>query len=163
MRVDRAARRIEATADRIYQALTDRDMVQTWLPPQGARGAIEAFEPWPGGAFRMTLIFETPGQPGKSSPDTDIVEGRFVELVPDRLVRQSFEFRSEDPAFAGTMVMSWTLTPRRDGTDVAITAENVPAGIRPQDHVTGMESSLANLAGCVERGGLGTGTSPAGA
>ncbi len=149
MRIDRAVRRIAASADRIYQALTDGAMVQSWLPPEGARAIMEAFEPWPGGAFRMTLLFETLGT-GKSSPATDIVEGVFLDLVPGRLVRQRFEFRSEDPAFAGAMVMSWTITPGPDGTDVAIAAEHVPAGIGSRDHEAGMASSLANLARCVE-------------
>jgi len=152
MRVDRATRRIAATADRIYQALTDREMVQSWLPPEGARGIIDEFEPRPGGAFRMTLVFGTPGESGarKSSLTTDVVDGEFLELVPDRLVRQRFEFRSDDPSFAGAMVMTWTMTPGPEGTDVAIAAENVPMGIRPRDHEAGMASSLANLARCVE-------------
>ena len=152
MRIDRASRRIAATADRIYWALTDRDMVQRWLPPEGARGIIEKFEPRSGGAFRMTLVFDTPGESGtrKSSPTTDVVHGEFLELVPGKRVRQRFEFKSDDPAFAGAMTMTWTLTPSPEGTDVAIAAENVPIGIRPEDHEAGMTSSLANLAECVE-------------
>lgn len=152
MRVDRASRRMAATAMRIYRALTDRDAVQSWLPPAGARGIVEEFEPWPGGAFKMTLVFATVGETAtrKSSPTTDVVIGEFLELVPDRLVRQRFKFKSDDPAFAGAMVMSWTLTPGQDGTDVEIVAENVPPGITPQDHAAGMASSLANLAKYVE-------------
>ena len=149
MWIDRAQRHIKATAERIYRALTDRDQLAQWLPPEGARGIIDAFEPRPGGAFRMTLVFEAEGI-GKSSSTTDVVKGAFIELVPNRRVRQRFEFTSEDPAFAGAMVMTWTLTPENDGTEVAITAENVPSGITPEDHEAGMTSSLANLARCVE-------------
>lgn len=100
----------------------------------------------------MTLIFDTPGTTGgrKSSPTTDVVDGEFVEIVPNTLLRQHFTFKSDDPFFAGTMVMTWTLTPAPDGTEVAIVAENVPVGIRPQDHEVGMKSSLENLAKCVE-------------
>jgi uncharacterized protein YndB with AHSA1/START domain len=152
MRVDRASRRIAAPADKIYRALTDASAVQGWLPPKGARGIVEAFEPRAGGAFRMTLVFETPGETGrrKSSPTTDVVEGEFLELVPSEVIRQRFTFRSEDPSFAGAMVMTWTLTPVPAGTDVAIAAENVPPGVTERDHEAGMASSLANLAAHVE-------------
>lgn len=152
MRVDRASRHIAAPRSRIYQALTNRDAVQSWLPPAGARGIVEAFDPRPGGAFRMTLVFETPGESGtrKSSSTSDIVDGEFLELVPDTLVRQRFTFRSEDPAFAGAMIMTWTLSPHGNGADVTVAAEDVPSGVSRQDHEVGMTSSLANLASYVE-------------
>lgn len=152
MRVDRASRAIAAPAERIYQALTSRDAVQTWLPPAGARGIVQEFEPRVGGAFRMTLVFDTPGETGarKSSSNTDVVNGVFLEIVSNQRVRQRFTFSSEDPAFAGAMVMTWTLTPAMGGTHVTVTAENVPVGISPRDHEAGMASSLANLARYVE-------------
>ena len=100
----------------------------------------------------MTLVFDTPGETGgrKSSSNTDVVEGEFVELVPNQQVRQRFTFSSEDPAFAGAMDMTWTLRPAMGGTNVAVAAENVPSGISPHDHQVGMASSLANLARYVE-------------
>ncbi|MEW5687484.1 MAG: SRPBCC domain-containing protein [Pseudomonadota bacterium] len=148
MRIDRASRRIKAPADRIYRALTDREAVQSWLPPAGARGEIEAFDPTPGGAFRMTLVFDTAGDTGrrKSSANTDVVDGEFLRLVPERLVQQRFTFRSADPAFAGAMVMTWSLTAVNGATEVEVSAEGVPPGISPDDHTRGMASSLENLA-----------------
>ena len=99
----------------------------------------------------MTLVFETPGATGarKSSMNTDAIDGAFVELVPNKLVRQRFEFRSDDPLFAGTMLMTWKLKPAGIETEVEISAENVPEGISPHDHEVGMHSSLANLASFV--------------
>lgn len=147
-RTDRSARVIAASAGRIYRALTTREAVQAWLPPAGARGIVEAFDPRPGGEFRMTLVFDDTGESrhAKSSANTDVVVGEFVELVPERLVRQRFSFRSEDPAFAGSMLMTWTLTTLPHGVEVSVAAEEVPPGIGPQDHEAGMASSLANLA-----------------
>jgi uncharacterized protein YndB with AHSA1/START domain len=152
VRVDRASRHLAAPADRVFQALTNRDAVQGWLPPAGARAIVHAFEPRQGGAFRLTLVFDTPGETGarKSSSSTDVVDGEFLELVANELVRQRFTFRSDDPSFAGAMVMTWRLTQTTTGTQVDLAAENVPAGISPQDHEVGMASSLRNLAGYVE-------------
>ncbi|AKQ66639.1 Aha1 domain family protein [Myxococcus hansupus] len=124
----------------------------TWLPPEGMKGHIQVFDPRAGGTYRMTLTYERSEHPapGKSSEREDIVNGQFVELVPDARVVQRFEFESDDPAFAGTMTMTWKLTPRAEGTEVTIVCENVPAGIRQEDHLAGMTSTLANLAAFVE-------------
>lgn len=152
MRIDRASQWMKAPAGSVYGALTTRDAVQAWLAPAGARAVVHEFEPRPGGRIRVTLIFETLGATGarKSSKNTDVVEGDFLELSPDEMVRQRFTFVSDDPAFAGAMVMTWRLTPRNEGTDVEVRAEGVPRGISPDDHEQGMRSSLANLAKFVE-------------
>ena len=116
-RIDRASRLILAPPDLVYRALVDPAMVVEWLPPKGARGAMDAFDPRPGGAFCMTLTFgDSNLAGGKTTPDTDVVKGRFVALETNRSVTQSFEFDSADPAFAGTMTMRWTLEPRIEGT-----------------------------------------------
>jgi hypothetical protein len=98
VRVDRASRRIAASAERIYRALTDRDAVQQWLPPRGARGIMEEFEPRAGGASKMTPVLDMEGETGsrKASRNTNSIDGRFVELIPNKLVQQIFKFRSED-------------------------------------------------------------------
>ncbi len=150
MRIDRAVREIGASVEEVFRALTDRSAVQAWLPPEGAHGVIDAFEPKPGGSFRMTLVFESSGG-GKTTETTDVVIGEFVEVVPDQLVRQRFTFDSDDPLFSGTMTMSWSLTPTATGTRVSVTAEDVPVGISPEDHEAGMQSSLANLAGYLQQ------------
>ena len=51
-----------APPERVYRALVDPAMVREWLPPKGARGSIDEFDPRPGGAFRMTLTFDDAGR-----------------------------------------------------------------------------------------------------
>lgn len=100
----------------------------------------------------MILTYIDPsGAPGKATADADIVEARYVDIVPDVQVVQAVDFVSDDPAFAGTMTMTWEVSAVDGGTTVAITAEDVPDGISAQDHATGLASSLANLAEHVER------------
>lgn len=147
-RRDTASRLIKASPRAIYEAFVSREAVAKWLPPQGATMEVPTFEPWAGGRFQMTLTFA--GIPGKSTANTDVVVGRFVELVPPQRIVQAFEFDSPDPAFAGTMTMRWALDASVGGTVVTVTAENVPAGISQADHEKGMGSSLANLAAYVE-------------
>jgi uncharacterized protein YndB with AHSA1/START domain len=84
--------------------------------------------------------------PGKATAESDIVEARFVDIVPGVRVVQAVDFISDDPAFAGTMTMTWETTAVDGGTRVDITASNVPDGISEEDHAAGLASSLANLA-----------------
>ncbi|GHH03009.1 SRPBCC family protein [Comamonas sp. JC664] len=151
-RTDTASRIISATPGTLYRAFVQPEAVATWLPPEGMKGHIQVFEPRAGGTYRMTLTYERSEHPapGKSSENEDIVIGQFVELVPDERVVQRFEFESDDPAFAGTMTMTWRLTPVAQGTEVTIVCEDVPVGIRQEDHLAGLTSTLANLAAFVE-------------
>ncbi|CAN7573826.1 SRPBCC family protein [Bosea sp. LjRoot90] len=150
-RTDMASRLIKASPGAIYNAFVDPAALGRWLPPKGMRAKIERFEPHPGGSYRMVLTYDDPARaPGKASADCDIVEGRFVALVPGERIVWEVGFVSDDPAFAGTMTMSWRFKEVRDGTEVTILCENVPAGIGKEDHDAGLRSTLENLARFIE-------------
>ena len=83
--------------------------------------------------------------PGKTSDGTDVVDIGFVDLVPSERVVQRAVFEADDPSFAGTMTMTWELTATPEGTEVTVTATDVPPGVDQADHEAGMASSLANL------------------
>ena len=151
-RTDRASRVVAADRAAVYAALVDREALEDWLPPQGMTGRFERFDPRPGGTYRLVLTYaDAAGASGKATADSDIVEARFVDLVPDARVVQEVDFVSDDPAFAGTMTMTWEVNSVEGGTRVDITADDVPDGISAEDHATGLASSLANLAEHVER------------
>lgn len=152
-RLDRSVTDVAAPPDEVYAAFTDGDAVAAWLPPAGMTGDISDVDLREGGGFTMTLTYdkETGGR-GKTTPDTDVTRVEIVELVPDRRVVWGVEFDSDDPDQAGTMTMTWTLTPHDGGTRVAIDATDVPPGIDPDSHQQGLDASLANLAAyCEER------------
>ncbi len=95
----------------------------------------------------MVLTYADPtASRGKSTADSDVVEARFVDIVPGVRVVYAVEFVSEDPALAGTMTMTWEVTAVDGGTRVDITGEGVPDVISPADHAAGLTSSLASLA-----------------
>ncbi|MEQ4486143.1 SRPBCC family protein [Cohnella silvisoli] len=136
----------------IYKAFVDPKALVSWLPPKGMIGHIYEFDARNGGAYRMSLTYVGTDHStiGKTSEHADVVQGRFLELVPDERVVQLVEFESEDPAFAGTMTMTWSLAAVPEGTEVTIVCENVPEGIRQDDHAAGLSSSLENLAAFTE-------------
>jgi uncharacterized protein YndB with AHSA1/START domain len=151
-RTDRASRVIDAPVDRVFGALVDPQQLLAWLPPDGMSGRFERFDARPGGSYRLVLTYaDATTAPGKASADSDIVEARFVDITPGVQVVQAVDFVADDPAFAGTMTMTWSVAPADGGTCVDITATDVPDGISAEDHATGMGSSLQNLAHHLER------------
>jgi len=115
-------------------------------------GRFERFDARPGGSYRMVLTYsDASGAPGKATADSDIVEARFVDIIPGKRVVQAVDFVSDDPAYAGTMIMTWEVAAADAGTRVTIVAEQVPDGISAEDHAAGLDSSLTNLAAYVER------------
>lgn len=150
-RTDTASRVISAPPDRVYAALVDPEALSAWLPPDGMSGRFEWFDARPGGSYRLVLTYaDASTARGKTTADSDVVEARFVDIVPGVRVVQAVNFVSDDPAHAGTMTMTWAVTAVGHGTQVEFRADDVPAGISADDHAAGLSSSLANLAEHVE-------------
>jgi uncharacterized protein YndB with AHSA1/START domain len=146
-RTDTASRVIAAPLDRVYAALVDPEALMAWLPPDGMSGRFERFDARPGGSYRLVLTYaDASTARGKTTAGSDIVEARFVDIVPGVRVVQAVNFVSDDPAQAGTMTMTWEVTAVENGTRVEFRADDVPVGISADDHAAGLTSSLANLA-----------------
>ncbi|BCI53259.1 hypothetical protein NIIDNTM18_25370 [Mycolicibacterium litorale] len=151
-RTDSASRVIDAPPARVYAALIDPDALAVWLPPAGMTGRFDHFDARAGGSYRMVLAYQqTPASGGKTTVDSDVVEARFVAIEPNARIVQQVDFTSADPAYAGTMTMTWSVTAVDGGTRVDMTAADVPTGISAEDHAEGMTSSLSNLAAYLAR------------
>lgn len=143
---------IAASPERVYAALVDPGALEAWLPPDGMTGRFDRFDARPGGSYRLVLTYaDASSAPGKATADSDVVEARFVDIVPGVRVVQAVEFVSDDPAYAGTMTMTWEVAAVDTGTRVEIRADDVPDGISAEDHAAGLASSLANLAAYLTR------------
>ncbi len=152
-RIDSASRLIAASPMALYRAFAEPGAMERWIPPSNMTGKMMHFDFREGGSYRMRLTYAEPQQGrGKTSKDSDEVEVRIAKLEDGRQIEQEVTFQSEDSAFSGNMRMIWTFEPQGDATLVTVRAENVPSGIRPEDHEAGMKSSLENLAAFVEEG-----------
>src|SRR3954468_12303233 len=148
-RTDTASHVLEAEPERVYAALVDADALLAWLPPAGMTAR---FNGRPGGGYRMVLTYaDASTAPGKATADSDLVEARFVDMVPGVHVAQAVDFVSDDPRYSGTMTMTWEPSRAEAGTRIEIRAEDVPEGISADDHAAGLRSSLENLAAYLER------------
>jgi uncharacterized protein YndB with AHSA1/START domain len=145
-RTDSASRVIQADVQRVFAALVDEVALAAWLPPAGMTGRFESFDARPGGSYRFVLTYgDGSTGTGKTTPEADVVEVRFLDLVPNVRVVQAVDFVSDEPAFAGTMKITWELAQDDDRTHVTIRADDVPSGISREDHEVGFRSSLAQL------------------
>ncbi|SIO46950.1 SRPBCC domain-containing protein [Chitinophaga niabensis] len=146
-RTDTASRIIMASPETLYQAHLDPTAIAAWRPPKGMSCRIYAFNPQEGGTYRMAFIYDDKEQAhGKTTEHEDVFTGRFLELIPNKKIVEVVSFESADPAFAGEIKFSTTFTAVASGTEVDVIAENVPPGIKREDHQAGMDSSLQNLA-----------------
>lgn len=131
--------------------LIDPAAVAQWMVPEGMTSRLHEFDAREGGAFRISLTYESPAQQGKSSAHTDTYHGVFVKLVPDREVVQTMEFETDDPSMRGAMTTRFELTDAADGgTLVTAAHENVPAGVSSVDNELGWNMALDKLAQLVE-------------
>jgi len=144
-RTDVGSTVLAAVPATVFAALVDGDARTVWLPPAGMSGRFEWFDARPGGGYRLVLTYDDPTTVGKTEPGADVVDVRFGEVEPPVRLVERADFVSDDPRFAGTMTMTWTLAPVADGTLVTITATDVPDGIDRADHSTAFASTLANL------------------
>lgn len=150
-RIDSASRSIAASPEAVYRAFAEPGAMERWLPPNDMIGEMLRFDFRDGGSYRMRLTYaERDRGQGKTSVSADEVTVRLTRLVPGRSIEQAVVFVSEDPAFGGVMRMTWSMEAQVDGTLVTVRAEDVPEGIRAEDHVAAMTASLEQLARFVE-------------
>jgi uncharacterized protein YndB with AHSA1/START domain len=152
MYTTRVEQHVRAARSEVYRALVDADAVARWRVPDGMTSTVHEFAPHEGGSFRVSLTYDAPDQAGKSSAHTDTYHGRFVELVPDVRVVEEFEFETSDPALAGTITMTTTLSDAPGGTTVTMEHEGMPDAVPPDENELGTRMALARLAQLVESG-----------
>jgi uncharacterized protein (DUF1810 family)/uncharacterized protein YndB with AHSA1/START domain len=148
----RVARHIKAGPAAVYRALLDPDAVARWRVPDGMTCEVHEFDGQEGGAFRISLSYDSPDGVGKGSAHTDTYHGHFAHLVPDELVVEVLEFETIDPALQGEMTIITTLTAVDGGTDVLVLHGGVPDAVPTDDNEAGTRMGLAKLARLVEQG-----------
>jgi uncharacterized protein YndB with AHSA1/START domain len=151
----RVSRHVNAARPAVYRALVDAGAIAKWRVPDGMSARVHDFDAREGGAFRISLSYDTPAGTGKSAAHTDTYHGRFVRLVPDEQVVEVFEFETADPGLRGEMTMTTTLTDAGAGTDVLVVHEGIPDQVPAADNETGTRMALASLARLVEAADAG--------
>ena len=119
----RLHRVLRTTPERLYRAFLDPDAMVKWLPPHGFTGKVHEMDARVGGGYRMSFT-------NFSTGSSHAFGGRYVELVPDELIRYTDRF--EAPGLPGEMNVTVTLKKSIAGTELRIVQEGIPAAI-PED------------------------------
>jgi uncharacterized protein YndB with AHSA1/START domain len=144
----RTSRVIKARAGDLYDAFMDPAALAAWLPPAEMTGVIHEFDARVGGGYRMSLFYPPSERNfrGKTAEREDMVNVRFVELVPPRRIVEAVSFVTTDPALLGEMAHTVTFEAAAGGTEVTLVFENLPPGLRAEDNDAGARLSLEQLA-----------------
>lgn len=150
----RIARIVHASAEVIYRAIVEPDLLVRWQAPGEMTARVKPSADDAG--YEMTLRYPDTDVDavGKSGEREDRYTARYLAREPGRRVVEAITFETDDPAFAGTMIYTVTLEEASEGTLVTMAYSNLPSGIRPEDNELGTRLSLANLAALVEGGVL---------
>lgn len=143
---------IKAKPDEVFAAFIDPAVLVAWLPPAGMTGVIHEFDPRVGGGYRMSLFYPPTERAfrGKTSDREDRVNVRFVELDAPRRIVEAVSFVTTDAALVGEITLTVIFDEVPGGTEVTMTFENLPRGLRPEDNEAGTRLSLQQLARCFE-------------
>ena len=143
----RIRRVIAAPRERVFGALLE----PAWRVPAGMTSEVHEWDAREGGGLRVSLTYEEADREGKTEGRTDTYRGRFVRIVPGRLLVEVDEFESADPALRGEMTMTIELADADGGgTELVALHDGLPPGLSPAANEAGWSESLARLAALVE-------------
>jgi uncharacterized protein YndB with AHSA1/START domain len=131
----------KAVPEKLYKAFTDADAQAKWLPPGGFTCKVHHFDAKVGGTYRMSFT-------NFSSGKSNSFGGKFLELVPNELIRYSDQF--EDPNLPGEMITTVSIRQVSCGSEVNIVQDGVPDVIPPELCYLGWQESLKQLTDLVE-------------
>jgi uncharacterized protein YndB with AHSA1/START domain len=124
---------IDAAPARVYQLLTDAELLTQWMAPSATLDAR------PGGAITWTHV------------NGDSVVGAFLELVPDRRIVFTYGWDREDVKIApGSTTVVIDLRPNGGGTDLHLVHRGLSDPMADA-HTGGWANYLARLAAVAER------------
>jgi len=143
---------IKATAEKIYEALTDPRAIEVWRVPGNMTGKVHRFHLAQGGGYEMSLFYPATGEDvkGKTADKEDRFTSTFVELIPFKKITESIRFYTTDPYLAGEMTMETILEPMGNNTKVTFVFKNIPPGIKASDNEAGTIAALEKLAVYIE-------------
>lgn len=137
---------IAAPPVQVYRALLDPEVIVQYRVPDGMHAEIHLFEPWEGGAFRISLIHDAAGEPGKTTANTDTYCGEFASLAPNERVVERLRFETDDDSMQGEMRIVTELMAESGGTRVSVRHEGLPPGVTQADNDAGWQAALGRLA-----------------
>ncbi len=123
-----------------------------WAAPEGLSVKVHTLDARPGGKLRLSFAREAPAKPmtGRPGVTADALTVRFVELKAYERIVQVVMLETYEPGFAGEMELTVLFEKVTGGTQLTLTCDNMPAGLRPQDSEAVCQAALKKLIRLVE-------------
>lgn len=134
---------VQAPPERVYAAFRDPQQLLAWLPPADMTAKMHRFDD---DGYEMSLYYNDPNGQGKTADNEDRVRVRIDRLDPPHRIEEAALFASPQEQFQGEMRMITTITPVPGGSEVTLTHQNLPPGLKPEDDEEGCLLSLQQLA-----------------
>lgn len=133
-------RTFDATAEEIFEALRDPELLREWAAPDEHRTEAVETDFREGGSYRRRMRF----------PDGSVhlLRGEYLEIEPPR--RLVYTYRWETIPDAPDTVVEIDLRERDGGTELRLVHSGFEAGETADDHRGGWESCLDRLAKLLE-------------
>lgn len=139
----RLTRVFKAPPERVFKAFVDADALAKWMPPNGYTGRMDKLEARVGGKWHGSFT-------SLDGEETHAFGGEYLEFEPNKRLRYTDVFDTDNEALQGEMVTTVTFQEVDEGTEVTIVQEGIPKAIPLEDAQTGWGQSLENLARLVE-------------
>ena len=150
-RITQNSKRIHASPEKIFKALTDPRGLEYWQVPGDMTGKVHQHDFREGGSYTMSLFYpEGEGNAGKTSGREDRYTAIVEKLDAPYKIVERVKFDAEATEFSEEMIMEITLEPLGNDTNVTFQFRNIPEGISLKDNEKGTISSLEKLARYVE-------------
>ena len=128
---------IDAAPARVYELLTDAELLTQWMAPSAT------VDPRPGGAITWTHL------------NGDSVVGAYIELIPNRRIVFTYGWDREDVDIPpGSTTVEIDLRPSGEGTDLHLVHRGLNEPMADA-HTGGWANYLARLAAVAEGGNPG--------
>jgi uncharacterized protein YndB with AHSA1/START domain len=143
--VVQAARVILAGARTLFRAFLDPEIMAGWRTFDGVDLTFSALNARFGGGYCVGVRSHA-GALSPALPATLNLAVEFAELVGEERIVEVIRVASDDPALAGSMTLTTTFEPDRDGTKVTFQARGAPAFVSTDVQAEILSTSLRKLA-----------------
>lgn len=132
---------LKASPEKVFKAFSNPDAHASWISPYGFICTIQQMDFVEGGVFRMTFT-------NFSTGNSHSFGGKFVEIIPNRFLRNTDKF--DNPDLTDEMTTSIWFEQVSCGTELKIVQAGIPSVIPPEMCYLGWQESLEKLKNLVE-------------
>lgn len=140
-----ASRVILASSRTLFRAFLDAETMAGWRNFDGLELKFSAINACVGGGYRVRLRSNR-AKLGPGLPGTLELAVSFAELAGEERIVEVISVNSDVPNLTGTLTLTTTFEPDRDGTKVTLRAQGGPAFLRARKQDDILASSLRKLA-----------------